>query len=122
MYISILDNLVAFEKLLDLFLSFCCFIFRSITHSITRIDSFHERCFDCGKPVGEGQPPHRGSLDHIAPLLLLKTRHSHSFVKSAMIVVSGLFLHIPWAIDKRLDPQLVNAVLAQMVVDNFFFD
>ena len=36
-----------------------------------------------------------------------------------MIVVSGLFLHIPWAIDKRLDPQLVNAVLAQMVVDNF---
>ena len=122
MYISILDNLVAFEKLLDLFLSFCCFIFRRITHSITHIDSFHERCFDCGKPVGEGQPPHRGSLDHIAPLLLLKTRHSHSFVKSAMIVVSGLFLHIPGAIDKFLDPQLVNAVLAQMVVDNFFFD
>lgn len=122
MYISILDNLVAFEKLLDLFLSFCCFIFRRITHSITHIDSFHERCFDCGKPVGEGQPPHRGSLDHIAPLLLLKTRHSHSFVKSAMIVVSGLFLHIPGAIDKLLDPQLVNAVLAQMVVDNFFFD
>ena len=122
MYISILDNLVAFEKLLDLFLSFCCFIFRRITHSITHIDSFHERCFDCGKPVGEGQPPHRGSLDHIAPLLLLKTRHSHSFVKSAMIVVSGLFLHIPGAIDKLLDPQLVNAVLAQMVVDDFFFD
>lgn len=122
MYISILDNLVAFEKLLDLFLSFCCFIFRRITHSITHIDSFHERCFDCGKPVGEGQPPHRGSLDHIAPLLLLKTRHSHSFVKSAMIVVSGLFLHIPGAIDKLLDPQLVNAVLAQVVVDDFFFD
>ena len=122
MYISILDNLVAFEKLLDLFLSFCCFIFRRITHSITHIDSFHERCFDCGKPVGEGQPPHRGSLDHIAPLLLLKTRHSHSFVKSAMIVVSGLFLHIPGAVDKLLDPQLVNALLAQMVVDDFFFD
>ena len=122
MYISILDNLVAFEKLLDLFLSFCCFIFRRITHSITHIDSFHERCFDCGKPVGEGQPPHRGSLDHIAPLLLLKTRHSHSFVKSAMIVVSGLFLHIPRAVDKLLDPKLVNALLAQMVVDDFFFD
>ena len=63
MYISILDNLVAFEKLLDLFLSFCCFIFRRITHSITHIDSFHERCFDCGKPVGEGQPPHQWSFD-----------------------------------------------------------
>ena len=61
-------------------------------------------------------------FDHIAPLFLLKNSARTSFLNSAMIVISGLFLHIPGAIDKLLDPQLVNAVLAQVVVDDFFFD
>ena len=43
-------------------------------------------------------------------------------IKSAIIVVSGPFLQIPGAIDKLLDFQLIDAVLAQMLVNNFFSD
>ena len=43
-------------------------------------------------------------------------------IKSAIIVVSGPFLQIPGAIDKLLDFQLIDAVLAQMLVKNLFSD
>ena len=45
---------------------------------------------------------------------------SCTFVKSAIIVVLGPFLHIPGAIDKFLKPQLVNALLTKVVVNSFF--
>lgn len=43
-------------------------------------------------------------------------------IKSAIIVVSSPFLHIPRTIDKLLNSQLIDTVLAQVVVDNFFSD
>ena len=48
-HISVLDDIVIFQELLNLFPLFCCFIFRGIAHSITHNDAFHERCFDCWK-------------------------------------------------------------------------
>ena len=41
-------------------------------------------------------------------------------IKSAIIVISSPFIQIPGAIDKLLDFQLIDAVLAQMLVNNFF--
>lgn len=43
-------------------------------------------------------------------------------ITSAIVIVSGLSLPIPGAVEKLLNSQLVNAVLAQVVIDNFSFD
>ena len=43
-----------------------------------------------------------------------------SNVKSAVIVVSGPLLHIPGTVDEVLNSQLINAILTQVVIDNFF--